>query len=317
MSVATIYRAQKDREHPYKSLRRATFEDNRLSFEARGVLAYILVKPDDWRVNVKDLMKQGGTGRDRVYRILKELIDYGYCKHVEHREKGQIVGYSYAVYEEPLTDSPLPEKPYTAEPDTENKEHTKEEVSTKEEATTKEEEKLAAAPHLITKAEYKKYWLELQPLPHDRINHAKLGKQLDRWVKEQPTFEYLKDLDEYLRAQPFYADQTIYPEAYRNKMDEYDRYKQRLVVTNGVNPSSPQLKPNRTEFDSMADYHSWAAVHDPDKKSLYEVTIRGTRMVRPGNGYLPTGGTKYERKQTYNGIVHEGGARGGRGVRQM
>jgi hypothetical protein len=136
--MQTIRRSKKDSDNPYKSIRRATFEDNRLSFEARGVLGYILVKPDDWRINVTDLMKQGDMGRDKTYRILNELIETGYCERVELRDRGRIVGYDYLINEEPCTEKPLPDFPYTAKPLTENQDHTNKEVPLKKKETKEE-----------------------------------------------------------------------------------------------------------------------------------------------------------------------------------
>lgn len=155
MSSQTIRRARRDKDNPYKAIRRATFEDANLSFEARGVLGYILVKPDDWEVQVTDLMRQGDIGRDKAYRIINELITAGYCKRVEYRTRGRIVGYTYLIDEEPIfleeathepltenteavTTPPLPELPLTVEPLTENTDHTNKEVLLIKK-TTKEE----------------------------------------------------------------------------------------------------------------------------------------------------------------------------------
>jgi hypothetical protein len=77
---ATILRAPKNKRNPYTSVRRATFEDRGLSWEARGLLAYLLVKPDDWEIQVADLIDASPGGRDKVYRILNELEAHGYVE---------------------------------------------------------------------------------------------------------------------------------------------------------------------------------------------------------------------------------------------
>jgi len=118
---------------------RLAMEDSRLSFEARGALAYILVKPDDWEVNVTDLREAGGIGRDKAYAIIKEWIAAGYCERVEHRAGGRVSGYTYLIYESPLTDLPLPDLPYTAEPLPVNTDHTNKERSTNKENSTNKE----------------------------------------------------------------------------------------------------------------------------------------------------------------------------------
>lgn len=153
---STIRRAKKDADNPYRAIRRATFEDSRLSWEARGLLGYLLVKPDDWKINVSNLVNQSPGGRDRVYRILSELIEHHYIQRTEIRISGKISGYEYVVFEEPYTEEPdeiqsspvgpdtekpdtvepLPEKPYTVLPYTEKAYISKEEVSSKKETTT-------------------------------------------------------------------------------------------------------------------------------------------------------------------------------------
>lgn len=117
-------------------------DDARLSFEARGVLCYLLAKPDDWKIHVNGIRKAGEIGRDKTYRILQELAEAGYLERVETRgEGGRITGYDYIVYDDPVPSklpfpenpeagAPLPDlpeagepeagQPDTAQPDTEN-----------------------------------------------------------------------------------------------------------------------------------------------------------------------------------------------------
>lgn len=82
------------------------------------MLAYLLSKPSDWVVQPKALQGKG-AGRDKVYNILKELIDQCYIQRDYTRSKGVVTGVEYLVFERPYTIiSPFPEKPDTASPDT-------------------------------------------------------------------------------------------------------------------------------------------------------------------------------------------------------
>lgn len=170
-SQATIVRAPKDRKNPYKMVRQATFEDNRLTWEARGVLAYLLVKPDDWEITVTDLWKSGDVGRDKVYKILAHLEEVGYIEREEVRIQGKFVGVRYLLHEEPLPENqvtvdalpnpenqetatrvaPFPETPYPVD-----QEHTNNEENTKDEIETKDETEVAAdaAPPLPQWSEF-------------------------------------------------------------------------------------------------------------------------------------------------------------------
>ena len=62
-----------------------TLRDERLSFAARGHLAYLLTRPDDWKTSADDeaerargLRAKRGEGREAMRRVYKELKDAGY-----------------------------------------------------------------------------------------------------------------------------------------------------------------------------------------------------------------------------------------------
>ena len=74
----SIIRIQHNRENPYIQLNKKDLWDPNLSLEAVGLLARISSKPDDWHINVKELVKSCGCGKEKIYRILDELIKHGY-----------------------------------------------------------------------------------------------------------------------------------------------------------------------------------------------------------------------------------------------
>ena len=79
-------------------------EDEGLSWAARGLLAYLLSRPDDWKVLVGDLRRRGNLGRDGIYKLLRELRDTGYIRYQAHRgADGRLRGGTYYVSEIPLT----------------------------------------------------------------------------------------------------------------------------------------------------------------------------------------------------------------------
>jgi len=58
------------------------FTENALSFEAMGLLAYLLSKPDNWQVHVQALVRATeGTaqkrGENKILALLRELIGAG------------------------------------------------------------------------------------------------------------------------------------------------------------------------------------------------------------------------------------------------
>ena len=89
---------------------RAGLEDERLSWKARGLLAYLLSKPDNWQVMVAHLVNQGPDGRGSVMSGLRELKDAGYIVSSRARAKGGTFdGWDSTVYEEPVTESRFPD----------------------------------------------------------------------------------------------------------------------------------------------------------------------------------------------------------------
>lgn len=85
---------------------RQTAQDRNLSLEARGMLAYLLSKPEDWEVQPGDL--EQGCSRGKVYKIMRELKNAGYMREVIERDKkGYITDRYYEVYEVPQLDPVL------------------------------------------------------------------------------------------------------------------------------------------------------------------------------------------------------------------
>ncbi|MEZ5491900.1 MAG: hypothetical protein R3F50_16530 [Gammaproteobacteria bacterium] len=110
----TIIRAP--RRYRFVTINQDAVEDSRLSWAARGLLGYLLSRPDDWKVLIKDLQRRGDLGRDGIYRLLKELRETGYVRYERTRdEQGRMRGGIYYVHEIP--DSPHPGSPDMAQSD--------------------------------------------------------------------------------------------------------------------------------------------------------------------------------------------------------
>ena len=89
----------------YVMIDKTFLEDDRLSYKAKGILAYLLSKPDDWKVIVGNLVNNSTDGKAAVYAGLKELKECGYYKKVPIRNESgtRIVRWESTVYEVPFS----------------------------------------------------------------------------------------------------------------------------------------------------------------------------------------------------------------------
>ena len=128
-----IFRVQK--KENYVVLDKGFLNDSRLSWRAKGLLAYMLSLPNDWLFSISDLAIRSKCGRDTTANIIKELTNAGYI----HKEQGRTNIGKFGkmdllvfeapqaapftenqVTESPLTENPLMENPLTENPLTEN-----------------------------------------------------------------------------------------------------------------------------------------------------------------------------------------------------
>ena len=70
--------------------------DDRLSWKARGLLAYLLSQPHDWKINAKHLASIGPDGPRAIQSGLKELAAIGYAKLETGGRSG---GRNWLIYE--------------------------------------------------------------------------------------------------------------------------------------------------------------------------------------------------------------------------
>lgn len=70
--------------------------DKRLSFKSRGILSYLLSKPDGWTVQLKDLYNNSIDGVDAIRSGLNELLLTGYSE-IHPNIKGGRVKYIFDI----------------------------------------------------------------------------------------------------------------------------------------------------------------------------------------------------------------------------
>lgn len=89
-------------ENPFVQIDKLFLSDNKVSFKAKGILAYILSKPDGWTIRVNDLVKRSADGKAAIGSGIDELMLHGYIfKYQDRKEDGTFGEWVYEVYERP------------------------------------------------------------------------------------------------------------------------------------------------------------------------------------------------------------------------
>lgn len=104
------------REDPYARIDNKALSDKRLSYRARGILAYLLSKPNDWQVRTEEVIDGGLEGREAVRAAFRELAAIGYAE-LKNTSGGRewVIHETPAIAQEPV-DGPPPRKPTDQKP---------------------------------------------------------------------------------------------------------------------------------------------------------------------------------------------------------
>ena len=107
--------------------------DPELSFKAKGLMSYMLSRPDNWDFTIEGLTHQNKEGADAIARIIRELEERGYVTRIRVRNQaGKFTDMEYRILEcplkkadeesaeskasEPAPEEPVPEKPLPNDP---------------------------------------------------------------------------------------------------------------------------------------------------------------------------------------------------------
>lgn len=118
--MATIKRGKRDSH--FTILKNEVLRDKRLSYKARGLLAYMLPFDDEWTFYTATLINHSEKdGKDSINTGLKELINFGYLIKEQKRDnEGRFDGTEWIVIESPITDYPKADFPSAEKSSTEN-----------------------------------------------------------------------------------------------------------------------------------------------------------------------------------------------------
>ncbi len=104
----SIFRINKTQD--YTVISNKFLNDDDLSWKAKGMLAWLLSRPNEWQIYLKDMQKRSKDGRDSTANGLSELIESSYIsKNAVRNDKGKFIGYNYGVHECRLSENGKPE----------------------------------------------------------------------------------------------------------------------------------------------------------------------------------------------------------------
>ncbi len=89
------------RDQPFAQIDKRSLCDKTLSLEAKGLLSYLLSKPDDWQVRLNDMIGQARGNVHAVRRALRELRARGYARLLFPRRAGKVRGSEWIIHERP------------------------------------------------------------------------------------------------------------------------------------------------------------------------------------------------------------------------
>lgn len=128
MTNETVF-IRSPKRHNYSIIDNTCLRDPNLSWKAKGLFAYLLSLPDDWRIYQKDLVNRATDGYTSLRSGIIELEKAGYLRRERQRnEFGQVKGMIYHIIENPneqecltnTTSEPRLENPIQENPIQEN-----------------------------------------------------------------------------------------------------------------------------------------------------------------------------------------------------
>lgn len=133
--------------------------DKRLSWKAKGIMAYMLSKPDDWTFYLDEIATHSTDGMSSFRSGFNELKKLGYIQRVQSRDETGKFNWETIVYEQPVTENPQVDIPQVEKPHMENRNLLNNELTKNE--LTKNDEYI----YMLFDC-----WLEQGIIQHKRMN---------------------------------------------------------------------------------------------------------------------------------------------------
>lgn len=105
--MADICFIKEKKERNFTVLDNTFIRDSRLSWKARGIMAYLLALPDDWKIYMSELTDHAPDGITALKSAIKELKQFGYLSFSRTRnDKGAFEDGVWRIIENPQVENP-------------------------------------------------------------------------------------------------------------------------------------------------------------------------------------------------------------------
>lgn len=181
--MKNIIRVKK--ETGYVVIDKTFLSDKRLSWKAKGIIAYMLSMPDDWVFYLDELSTHSTDGKSSFRSGLNELKKAGYVRRKKYRQDDGTFKWETIVYERPHTDFPQVDNPQVEKPQVDNRN-----LLNNDELINKE---------LINKEDIYtllNYWNEKEIIKHRKRNQA-MESHINARLQEYSVDELKKAIDNY------------------------------------------------------------------------------------------------------------------------
>ncbi len=119
----------KKSEVPFAQIANIVLNDPNLTFKAKGLYAYMISKPDNWNFTIQSIASQVKDGKASIQAGIKELKESGWIKYYKYKNgsgvywiRNDVVGFKPKPENRTkANESHIPKKPYTENPDLENR----------------------------------------------------------------------------------------------------------------------------------------------------------------------------------------------------
>ena len=100
--MAGTYFVRTRKQRNYTTMDNTFLRDDRLSWKAKGLFAYLLSLPEDWKIYTSEIINHSTDGETATRTAIKELTELGYIEQARLKdENGKYSSYQYTIIENP------------------------------------------------------------------------------------------------------------------------------------------------------------------------------------------------------------------------